>query len=109
MRIIRQRDMIRGVRARWRKQYPDDGRQLACGESAGDVFARLSGLDLETCSAADVEEIIGNDTWTTAACSECGRSVPDVVTLGEARDSEIEVCLPCIGRAAALAQKSDSL
>lgn len=109
MRVIRQRDMIRGVRARWRKQYPDDSRQLAGGLTGGEILARLSKLDLETCSAADVEEIIGNDSWTTHICDECGQTVADAVIIGRHSDSSVQVCLPCIDRAAALARKSDSL
>jgi hypothetical protein len=101
MEAITTRTLIRSVAARWRGQYGDptalghDDRKMAAA-------AALDALDPETATAAEVASIIGNDSWTSIRCDECGRRVDAAVRVGEepARDSSTAiVCRECLARA----------
>lgn len=102
MKLITQRDLIRDVANRWEKQYPEKGDlpRLA-------ILRRLRALDVETASAQQVADIIGNDSWTSQSCSECGEDHADaVVQVGQELNYESRtawLCLPCVRKAAALA------
>lgn len=67
------------------------------------VFEKLSALDPEKASAADIENIMGNNSWVRPNnCSECGKEGWDCVQLGEEPDSESEtawICKDCLKKA----------
>ena len=53
----------------------------------------------------DVDRVIGNDSWTFLSCNECGEKAQVVLRLGDPPDYEsstVELCFPCIIKAAAL-------
>ncbi len=109
MKITTQRDLIRKVAKRWREQYepftndppifswrtgtyspPISKRQIA---------EKLDAIDTETATAADVEAIIGNDSWTDLKCDECGKYVDSVLTVGDEPDFEsrtASLCRDCV-------------
>ena len=60
----------------------------------------------DTASVADVTAIIGNDSWTSLKCDECGKYVDAVVQVGEEPDYEsysAKLCKPCVYKALTLA------
>ena len=60
---------------------------------------------------AEVNEIIGNDCWTTSRCDECGSTVYDVVQLGQELDYESStawICRECLIKALELFPKGEA-
>jgi hypothetical protein len=100
-RLITRRDKIRGVAARWRKQYRS-GTTLSRGESADAIYTRLSQLDPESAVRGDVDAIIGNTNWTAIQCDGCGRDVEAAVEVGAEPDYDSPtavLCADCIAAA----------
>jgi hypothetical protein len=101
MELMTQRDRIRTIATRWEYAYKG-GISVKFGQDKADILDRLKQLDLETVDAKTVNEIIGNNTWTIAECSECKRIVKDVVMVGEQPDYESNtayLCKKCAERA----------
>lgn len=102
MNVETQRDKIKSVVERWRRQYGSGG----YGDDKLEILKRLESLDLETCSASDVDQIIGNSSWTRLApCHECGAEGVQTVMLGQEPDYESYtawVCKECLKKAIAL-------
>lgn len=107
MILITERDKIRGVADAWDKQYTGwqhDAQKMAIGRE-------LRKLDKETATAADVERIIGNDSWTQQECDECKQAVKAVVQVGDEpyyESNTVLLCVHCIGKAAELAHNARS-
>jgi len=110
VKVITQRDLIRGVAYSWGKQYarhmekdPEYG--LATGESYMSIHLELLALNSETATAEDVEAIIGNGSWTGLKCNECGKYPVSVIQVGDEPDYEsstAHLCALCARDAAAL-------
>lgn len=109
--MVTERTLIRAAPAKWRETYLRDGvwRTTALGDS-GKVYERLSQLDLETCTAADVKRAIGNDSWTRLSpCDACGSYADDfdkypkaLVRVGQEPDYEsatASLCYRCVKEA----------
>lgn len=88
MKLITQRDLIKGVYERWLHQYPEPQ-----PEDKKQIATILSKLDLSVASAKEIDEIIGNNTWTTELCQECDNRKENYLVLGE--DMEFVLCLDC--------------
>lgn len=80
--LITERSMIRGIIASWEKSYyyPRDGWY---DEEKHRICDKLSALDLDTCSVENIAAIIGNDSWTTCQCNQCGSKEFPFVMVGE--------------------------
>lgn len=107
MQIIKLRDIIRDAPSRWMKQYSlsADHAPLSWNgaETYGDVRRRLSALDLETCSQADIERAIGRPDWASLICDECQFEREHVIRIGQEPDYEArwqDLCAECIQKAA---------
>lgn len=103
---IHRRDIIRGVRARWLDQYKnyraDQTLGFANGRTVGVVRAALERLDLETCSAADVDAAIGASGWVKNGCDECDGDFPVLLRFGQEPDYDARwwsLCPDCLGKA----------
>ncbi len=101
-----QRDLIKAVAKRWEDQYKGYFKVL------GDkyiTYQKLLKLDLDTCSAKDVDDAIGNSLWTTQRCDCCGSYDHDeTVTVGEEPDYEAStarMCKTCAVEAVSLFSK----
>lgn len=112
MKIINQRSQIRTVAERWDRQYPLElyAQTLPSGRP-NTVSGALHALDKETATAADVEAIIGNSSWTLARfeCDECGQLASEVVEVGEEPDYEsatAKLCRSCVEQALAMFKDS---
>ena len=101
MEVVTTRTRIRGVAAAWAVQYPL-GQKMSRSDS-GETLAKLKGLDVETATADDVANIIGNDSWCRIQCDECEACVSAAVIIGAPLDYESRtatVCANCIHVAA---------
>lgn len=110
MKVITERALIRGVAAKWRRQYPQNRKtwRAAVVPDTDTIYRLLSALDPETATSADVEQIVGNGSWTRMPkCDECQREgLAMLIEVGEERDYEsatARLCLDCLHRAVATA------
>ncbi len=108
MKLIRQRDVIREVVdafARSFAQHMDNVDIFPDKETPRAKLGRLMALDLETCKAAAVDAIVGNQSWTTVECDECtmeNRSMHprlDVVAEFQRGEKSVRVCGGCMASA----------
>jgi hypothetical protein len=64
------------------------------------VGDELAALDVETATAADVAEIVGNGSWVGKnICNACKAETWDAVQLGEPPDCEsstVTICADCL-------------
>jgi hypothetical protein len=115
MKLTTQRDLIRAVAARWRQQYEpftnDDkplfsvrnGYRQPIPKKA--IAEKLDALDKETATAAEVAEIIGNESWTRLTCDECGKDTDALLTVGQEPDYEshtASLCRSCVERSSSI-------
>ena len=103
MVLITERQLVREVAERWKDQYfinetwPD-------GPDNEDIYKKLLAMP-RWATAATVAEIIGNDSWTSIRCDECGKNVKSAMRLGEEPDYEsntVKLCLACLKKAIGL-------
>lgn len=99
--LVTQRHAIRVSPARWKRQYAKNGDWRGDEESKA-IYEKLMALDRDTCSAADVDAIIGNDSWTTQLCYACSQYVPDAVVITR-MEGEFRICVACCEKVALLA------
>lgn len=68
-----------------------------------DIHKSLLALNPETATAAEVEAIVGNNSWTAVPhCDECGAAADQVVGLGEVLDHDSAgafICRECLVKA----------
>lgn len=102
--LIKKSDRVAGVPDRWAKQYrgwtPGAGR----GPDKQDIKDRLQALKGTDFTAAQVNAIIGNESWTELLCTECRRDSEVLVRIGDEPDYEaqyVDLCRHCIAAAAA--------
>lgn len=101
MKLITERDVIRQVPARWRKTC-EGVKDPSWWGNVQKVEERLFALDTETCTAGDVDAIIGNSSWTHISCDECQIRVTAIVEAGEEPDYEsrtVHLCKSCAEKA----------
>lgn len=95
MIVLDERTQVKQAIEEWVQAYGLD--QGGYGDNRGRrVGAELMALDQETATAAQVAEIIGNDSWTHAkACDECGQESWRVVEIGEPRAPDSATAVVC--------------
>ena len=97
MQVITERDKIKQVVSSWSRAYSGGG----YGKDKLEILERLKLLNLNTVTAKEIENIIGNSSWTDLKCHECGKYVKKVVQVGEDLDYEsatVFLCVKCIKR-----------
>jgi hypothetical protein len=102
MELITQKGLVCGVAERWRQSYPANH---GYGPDKDRIWHALKALDKNKATPADVEQIIGNDSWTSLKCDECGNESEIVVRVGEEPDYEsatASLCPACINKAASI-------
>ncbi len=101
MKLITQRDQIRGVQKEWDAAYPRYDGQMA---DKIEVSEKLRALDLETVTVEELRKqipIVVGGGWITRRCNECGGQFGDVIHLGEEPDYDacfVYLCLRCAGK-----------
>lgn len=103
MTVTTERDRIREVAERWARQYPPGPETLPRHRA---ITKRLRALDPETATSAEVEAIIGNESWTTDRCNECKEWTHGwAIMVGDEpnyESSTATLCLGCARKVAAL-------
>lgn len=101
MRLITKQNLANIAKDRWKAQYYKNGEWYTyCGDDREITYNNLVALG-DNPSPDDVNEVIGNNSWTNITCSECKESVDSVVELGEVGyDTEyVYVCKDCLTKA----------
>ena len=101
LKLITQRDLIRDLAKRWAEQYGSS--YWKNDEEKQSILRKLEAADLETATAADIEAVIGNNSWTTLECDVCDLYVDAVVQCGDEPDYEsstANMCRACAIKAA---------
>lgn len=102
MRDVTPRALAATAAQRWREVYLRGGSWYSPDKEA--TYERLRRLGPAP-APADVDAVVGNDTWTTARCNEPGCEEVAAVEVGQAPDYEsctARLCARCLSRAAAL-------
>ena len=103
--VITERDMIRGVPARFNEQYRAylDGEETRpLGWDPCYIAAKLEKLDLETATVEDIDVIIGTGGWAAQRCNGCEQLAASAVIVGDVPDFEsatATLCGPCLKEA----------
>ena len=108
MKLITERGLIHDVATRWYAQYQS---MFVQHPDKKETYEKLLALDTETATSADVSNIIGNYSWTTQYCNECGEKSRFIVEIGEEPgydSSTAQICPYCIQKAWALVQGEHS-
>lgn len=105
MELLTRQMLANQAASRWKEQYSHQGKwtYVTCGNAA-DVYHRLASLG-DSPSPKQVDEVIGNGSWTSLKCNECSGNVDSVVIVGEPMDydsSTAYICGPCLCRASEL-------
>ena len=115
MFIRSKRDLIRNIAEMLRSVYSNGGQwdYLHDKRSTKDVYEQLLNLPKDA-AESDVAAIIGNYSWTSNICDECGEDVHVTVFLGEDTDDAsyvrmdtctAAVCYNCLMEAQSLINK----
>jgi len=71
---------------------------LANGVLPKDILNKLRALDLDTCTAEDVTDIV-SPGWIADVCVECEKHAPAGIMFAEDRELEGFVCDACLEKA----------
>lgn len=96
MELITERSRIKTVADAWDAVYGPEFRPMVSGSSKT-ISEKLHALNLSKVSAATVNKIIGNDSWTRLVCDECLKPVTKVAVLYNPGDDSaaFEICESC--------------
>ena len=97
VRMITRQSLANVAAERWAAQYSD-------GRYGPDKLVTLEGLRALGAdpNPNDVDDLIGNKSWTRTTCGECGVENRDVAQIGDEPDYEsltAYVCLDCLHKA----------
>lgn len=97
MRIISRSSKAASSAVAWFNAYFDKGRWIY-GEDKRLKWEALKALG-DKPNPDDVDRVIGNPTWTSTRCDECGTLPEVVVMVGDEPDYEsntVHLCTECI-------------
>ncbi len=111
MRIVTERALIKSVLERWEAQYFENNSQVYPkwaqmgfkfnnGKNALQIRDELRLLDLNTSTTEQIVGVIGNSTWVTRLCNECGVYANRGVVVGEGESTDMDstfLCMDCMG------------
>ena len=100
MKVITRRNLIRDIAKNWQAHWIDysGDKKSKCMDYKG-ILARLKKLNLNKCEREEVDDIIGNVTWTELRCTFCNNDAEIVVVNNDvttADPGEIIVCNKCV-------------
>lgn len=96
MKLITRANKASDAPARWLASY-----HASRSPKHQQITAALAKL-IAPIDPDEVDRIIGNTSWTTEACDECGTYADPLVQLGQEPDydsSTATICVPCIQKA----------
>ena len=99
MKIKKQSDLLKTIAEDYRKAYFHDGNFEKCYfGKAGDHQIHYN-LLLNAKSIQEINEIIGNSSWTNLICSECRNNFPIVMAFETSDYNDIYLCPSCLEKA----------
>lgn len=87
---------LKDIGERYKAQYPKNY-LLADGKMSDDIYKKI----LTAKTLKQVDKIIGNDTWTSLRCHECGTKHTKIAAI-DAWEETIYLCKKCLVKAAKL-------
>ena len=97
MELIFRKDLIAAVPDRWARQYKNYTDTCHRWDK-GPITAALKALE-PGFTAEQVDEIIGNKSWTRFECSLCRKPQEVMLSLADGDDYEsnvLHLCAPCL-------------
>jgi hypothetical protein len=95
---IYRKDVIKDVPKRWANQYDSNSYY---GQAKSETTKKLLSL-ISPFTAVEVNEIIGNDSWTKLLCTECNENCESVVRIGDEPEYDarwVDLCDECLEKA----------
>lgn len=108
MKVITRQGLANSAPARWAEVYGNG--HFASQPDKQEVLAKLAAL-AHPIDPDKVDAIIGNTSWTTQSCHECGRESELVIEVGQEPDYEsctANMCIGCLEAALSLASNNSS-
>lgn len=104
MHVVTARGKIRAAPARFAAAYDKKLHWISRhGKTRDEVVAALLNLNLDTCSAEDVDDIIGgagfHGGWGNISCDICGKDADKLVVLNPEAYSTTHACGACLDKA----------
>lgn len=93
MRVITADEKAEGAAVEWMNRYCSLGKWSGALDSEA-IYKKLKAMSPPT--AEKVNEIIGNNSWTTAECTTCGARVDRWLQIRVESYSAINVCSRCL-------------
>lgn len=91
------RSIIKGVADAWDHQYPPNG---AHSQRHLDIGVALRKLNLARVTAKQIDDLIGNGSWTHRWCHECSTYTTRGVVFGSSENETFCIlCAECISTA----------
>lgn len=111
MVVVQLSKKLLGVPERWRRQYQKPTGEWQHGNDKRMIYEGLAALDPKTMTAEQVDEIIGNSTWTMTRCDACGENKEIIVEFYGRRDDGstyylTQLCTECMQTALVKADKA---
>lgn len=94
--VIHKSDIVKNIPLRWELQY-----RGGASDEQREITQKLKAL-VWPFTAEQVNEIIGNNSWTTLECDECGFDFETLVRVGVEPDYEArwqDLCKSCLHKA----------
>lgn len=102
MRLVKRIDLAKTAAERWKAQYCPKGRWregvLVYGRTKEEIYNGLVTLGPNP-DPNDVNATIGNSSWTSCRCDECGGNFEEVLLIGDEPDYDsrtVTVCVNCV-------------
>tara|TARA_R110000772_G_scaffold91837_2_gene188401 strand:- start:556 stop:870 length:315 start_codon:yes stop_codon:yes gene_type:complete len=97
------KELIENVATRWATQY-----NIVNHPEKQEVFRKLFALPVGA-TKEQVNDIIGNDSWTTLTCEGCRNSVDNIILISHHMDlyDSISLCKKCINKALHLLDENE--
>ncbi len=99
MYLLTKRQLIKDILSKWSSSYPVNREITPCKgiiKSTDSIYSQLEALDLDTVEPEVIDNIIGNNSWTTITCKECGENQNTAIVLDD------YICKDCLEKALSL-------
>lgn len=106
LKVLTTKNHLADILSRWRELYKNEIE--ACEGTGYERYLHLLALP-DAASIETIDEIIGNPTWTTRQCANCGSTMHEWLEIetfiggwaGYAKPFSMPICHNCVGDAAA--------
>lgn len=105
MKFISERDTIKAAIPNFIKNYDNKPGSYDKDNSKCNALKKLNP---DTCTKDEVNDIIGNVSWTTRLCGDCDNYCSDVFEVGQNPDYDSRtayLCFSCVAKLSKLARE----